>query len=87
MYLLVCDVHGRILCSSNITKRFPMHVTHMHRYMAVPRTPVQTDRLDTTEASAVYRATRDNININNNNCDHQVIEELLQNLFSYFVPR
>ena len=64
-----------------------MHVTHMHRYMAVPRTPVQTDRLDTTEASAVYRATRDNININNNNCDHQVIEELLQNLFSYFVPR
>ena len=31
----------------------------MHRYMAVPRTPVQTDRLDTTEASAVYRATRD----------------------------
>ena len=34
-------------------------MTHMHRYMAVPRTPVQTDRLDTTEASAVYRATRD----------------------------
>ena len=28
--------------------------------MAVPRTPVQTDRLDTAEASAVYRATRDN---------------------------
>jgi len=37
------------------------------KYMAVPRTPVQTDRLDTTEASAVYRATRDN----NNECDRQ----------------
>ena len=58
MYLLVCGVHGWIWCSK-ITKRVPRHVTHMHRYMAVPRTPVQTDRLDTTEASAVYRATRD----------------------------
>ena len=61
MYLLVCGVHAWILCSK-ITKRLPMHVTHIHRYMAVPRTPVQTDRLDTTEASAIYRATREKSN-------------------------
>ena len=73
MYLLVCGVHGWIWCSK-ITKRVPRHVTHMHRYMAVPRTPVQTDRLDTTEASAVYRATR----------DRQVIKGATRQM-SYFV--
>ena len=49
-----------------------MHVTHMHRYMAIPRTPVQTDRLDTTEASAVYRASRESnknkVKLKHQNC-------------------
>ena len=66
MYLLLCNV---LDCYIKPEKDLPMHVVRqMHRYMAVPRTPVQTDRLDTTEASAVYRATRDN----NNECDRQV---------------
>ena len=90
MYLLVCGVHGWIWCLK-ITKRVPRHVTHMHRYMAVPRTPVQTDRLDTTEASAVYRATRDNnrqvikaAKCQMSNVNHQVIKAAKCQM-SYFI--
>lgn len=45
--------------SRNVVGLNGLFVPTPRKYMAVPRTPVQTDRLDTTEASAVYRATRD----------------------------
>jgi len=45
--------------SRNVVGLNCLFVPTPRKYMAVPRTPVQTDRLDTTEASAVYRATRD----------------------------
>ena len=48
----------------------------LHRYMAVPRTPVQTDRLDTTEASAIYRATRDKNNSDKDQVNQHCFDQL-----------
>lgn len=48
--------------SRNVVGLNGLFIPTPRKYMAVPRTPVQTDRLDTTEASAIYRATRDKNN-------------------------
>jgi len=48
--------------SRNVVGLNCLFVPTPRKYMAVPRTPVQTDRLDTTEASAIYRATREKNN-------------------------